>query len=276
MILRVASFLALILVAAEAKKYTLQQQQQWEEFQEYLKWKKFREQQETPQAIGYEKEAAYETHHAEKSGPPPPDQAALMARYIVNQADWAAVATISTRRDIEAFPTANLVSFSDGPLGSGSGVPYVYLTPLDFTAKDLAKDQRATLLMSLAQGDYCKGQAMDPMDPRCARIMLSGKVKAIRNDSAEHEVAQKAFFERHPKLINMPSNHHFFLAKLKISSICVLDTFGGPKYVTVRDYLNPPVANVTAEFLRLFPLSDEPRREYSPVSNFVDPVVHVI
>lgn len=40
----------------------------------------------------------------------------------------------------------------------------------------LQKDHRATLLMSLAQGSYCKSKDMDPMDPRCARIMLTGKV----------------------------------------------------------------------------------------------------
>ena len=52
--------------------------------------------------------------------------------------DWAAVATISTRKDIETFPTANLASIGDGPIGNGTGIPYMYLTPLDFTAKDLA------------------------------------------------------------------------------------------------------------------------------------------
>ena len=44
----------------------------------------------------------------------------------------------------------------------------------------LQKDSRATLLMTLAQGDYCKNKDYDPMDPRCARVMLSGKIKAVR------------------------------------------------------------------------------------------------
>lgn len=59
--------------------------------------------------------------------------------------DWAAVATISTRREIQTFPTANLVSLSDGPIGNGTGVPYMYLTPLDYTAQDIAVSRHHAL-----------------------------------------------------------------------------------------------------------------------------------
>ena len=52
--------------------------------------------------------------------------------------DWVSVATLSIRKDVESFPAVNLISFTDGLLGNGSGVPYLYLTPLDFTAQDLA------------------------------------------------------------------------------------------------------------------------------------------
>lgn len=51
--------------------------------------------------------------------------------------DWVSVATISTRQDIKSFPAVTLVSYTDGLLGNGSGIPYLYLTPLDFTAQDL-------------------------------------------------------------------------------------------------------------------------------------------
>ncbi|KAL0102589.1 hypothetical protein PUN28_018116 [Cardiocondyla obscurior] len=165
---------------------------------------------------------------------------ALMARFVVNQAEWAAVATISTRKDVQTFPVANLVSIADGPAGNGTGIPYMYLTPLDYTAQDLAKDHRATLLVSLAQGNYCKDKEYDPMDPRCVRVMLTGKITPLKNNTAEHDVAKKLFFGRHPKLENMPINHKFFFAELKIAAIALLDTFGGPKYISPDDYLNPP------------------------------------
>ena len=33
--------------------------------------------------------------------------------------------------------------------------------------------------MTLAQGEYCKSKQWDPMDPRCARILLTGKIKSV-------------------------------------------------------------------------------------------------
>lgn len=290
MILRFTILVALAVLAIEAQKYpqTLDEQEQWKEFEEFLQWKKarqlgeFRSHEKKYKKQHYENrdvDKVYESNEQSNANPPPVDQAALMARYIVNQADWVSVATISTRKEMETYPAVTLVSYSDGELGSGSGIPYLYLTPLDFTAQDLAKDNRASLMMTLAQGNYCKSKQWDPMDPRCARILLSGKIKALRNDTAELDVAKRVFFDRHPKLVNMPPNHHFYFAKLKITTIAVLDTFGGPKYVNVKDYLNTPVNNITEEFNRIFPLrSDENnwQHEYTPVSNHLSPVVHAV
>ncbi|XP_076233719.1 cellular Repressor of E1A-stimulated Genes [Calliopsis andreniformis] len=281
MIWRFALLVALSVFATEAKKYSQhwQDHEQWQEFEEFLEWKNARKLYEgRPREIKYEKQDSREVDRSSEKNqqaPPPIDQAALMARYIVNQADWASVGTISTRKDIESYPAVTLVSFTDGLLGNGTGVPYMYLTPLDFTAQDLAKDNRVSLLLTLAQGDYCKSKQWDPMDPRCARVLMSGKMKALRNESAELDLAKKLFFERHPKLVNMPPNHHFYFAKLKIMSIVVLDTFGGPKYVSVKDYLNPPVANVTDEFNRLFPLrlDETDSQQYQQLLN---PVVRVV
>lgn len=289
MILRFAIFVIFLILTIEAKKHQqFSEDEQWQEFEEFLKWKKAKEMRENgPREIKYEKPRHHEYHHdmyksSEKDqqlpieNPPPIDQAALMARYIVNQADWVSVATLSTRRDVESFPAVNLISYTDGLLGNGSGVPYLYLTPLDFTAQDLAKDNRASLLMTLAQGEYCKNKQWDPMDPRCARILLSGKIKPLKNESAENEFAKKVFFTRHPKLINMPANHHFYFAKLKIISIVVLDTFGGPKYVSVKDYLYPPTTNITEEFNKHFPLElyeGRSQQEYNPISNMLHPVI---
>ncbi|XP_016913983.1 protein CREG1 [Apis cerana] len=290
MILRFTIFLAFLILTIEAKKYLqFSEEEQWQEFEEYMKWKKAKEIRENDQReIKYEKRY-HENHDMYKSSkkdqqfsvnnPPPINQAALMARYIVNQADWVSVATISTRQDIKSFPAVTLVSYTDGLLGNGSGIPYLYLTPLDFTTQDLAKDNRASLLMTLAQGEYCKSKQWDPMDPRCARILLTGKIKSLKNESMELNFAKKVFFTRHPGLVNMPEDHHFYFAKLKIISIVVLDTFGGPKYVSVEDYLHPPITNITEEFNRHFPLESyesKSQEEYSPAPNILNPVVKLV
>ncbi|XP_011861115.1 PREDICTED: protein CREG1-like [Vollenhovia emeryi] len=181
------------------------------------------------------------TNRADRAWVPQNPPPAVTARHVVNQADWGAVATISTRKDIQSFPVANVVSIADGPVGNGTGIPYMYLTPLSFTAQDVAKDNRVTLLVSLTQGNYCKDNGYDPMDPRCVRVMLTGKIVALKNGTKEHEVAKQLFFDRHPQMRNMPSYHYFFFAKLKMSVIAMLDTFGGVKYVPINEYFNPPV-----------------------------------
>ncbi|KAH0568925.1 protein CREG1 [Cotesia glomerata] len=173
---------------------------------------------------------------------PPEDHPALVGRYVVNQSNWTSVATISRQQGIASFPFANVVALSDGPRGNGSGVPYMFLTPLDFTSKDLKEDARATLMVTLAQGSYCIHKEMEPIDPRCARTILSGKVQAIDHKSPEYVVAQDAIYGRHPSLKYMPRDHEFYFAKLKIFFIAVLDTFGGAKFVSVKDYFNPPTS----------------------------------
>nr|XP_050865565.1 protein CREG1 [Vespula vulgaris] len=293
MILRVSIFIAFLILTIEAKKYNNQngdKYRQWQEFEEFLEWKKMKEQREREGkwSIDFTDNSSdsiknYEREHRRSQDPPPVEDAVLMARYIVNQADWTSVATISTRHEIETFPTVNLVSFSDGPLGNGSGIPYLYLTPLDFTSQDLTRDNRATLFMTLAQENYCREKIWDPMDPRCARVILTGKIKAIKNDNPEIELAKSAVFGRHPALENMPADHHFYFAKLKMISIAVLDTFGGPKYVSVKDYLHPPTPNVTEEFYKRIrkqhqDYASDSQEAYNmkPMTNFLNPIVHNI
>jgi hypothetical protein len=47
------------------------------------------------------------------------------------------MATISTRAGTLGFPFANVFSVSDGTAEKSSGIPYMFLTPLDISIKDL-------------------------------------------------------------------------------------------------------------------------------------------
>jgi len=42
-------------------------------------------------------------------------------------------------------------------------------------------DSRASLTMSLAQGNYCRIHSYDPEDPRCAHVILTGIVAEVQN-----------------------------------------------------------------------------------------------
>ena len=82
----------------------------------------------------------------EIDGPPPHGEVARYARYIVHTSNWTTIATTAAQDPIKSFPFANVLSLSDGALGDWStGVPYMYLTPMELSAKDIAVDSRVTL-----------------------------------------------------------------------------------------------------------------------------------
>ena len=72
---------------------------------------------------------------------PPHDQVARVARFVAHQCDWASMATISTHKPVVGQPFSNAFSISDGPLGSGTGVPYMYLTRMEISVQDLMVTQ---------------------------------------------------------------------------------------------------------------------------------------
>ena len=92
-----------------------------------------------------------EEPRAEPPEPPPHDQVARMARFITHNSDWAAMATIASREPIVGFPFANVLSISDGPVDNSTGVPFIYISPWEISARDLSHDNKASLTMSLAQ-----------------------------------------------------------------------------------------------------------------------------
>lgn len=50
---------------------------------------------------------------------------------------WVSIATISTQDDIKGFPYVSLKSFSDGPKENSTGTPFLYMTDMDVTGKDV-------------------------------------------------------------------------------------------------------------------------------------------
>lgn len=175
-----------------------------------------------------------------KDVPPPHTEHAKMARYLVHKAEWVSMGSLSTVDAIKGFPMVNIISVADSARGEKStGVLYFFLTMLDYTAQDLHKDDRLTVMLTLDQDKYCTNNGIDPMEPTCARIMISGRADKLENGTAEYEFGTKAMFSRHPaaeKWIKT-DGHNFFLCKLNITQIAVLDFYGGPHYVTVEEYM---------------------------------------
>uniref|UniRef100_A0A1B6MDK3 CREG-like beta-barrel domain-containing protein n=1 Tax=Graphocephala atropunctata TaxID=36148 RepID=A0A1B6MDK3_9HEMI len=168
--------------------------------------------------------------------PPPVDKAALMARYIVHYSLWTSLAHASLQPKISGWPISRVYSVSDGPITISSGVPYLYMTPNDPEFLDLLKDPRASLTMSLAQSSYCRAKLLDPEDPRCAQVTLTGRFVVLKNTTAEWRTAERAVFSRHPAMKHWPKNHDWVFCKLQIVRIMLVDWFGGNKYPSVDDY----------------------------------------
>lgn len=89
--------------------------------------------------------------------------------------EWASMGTISTLKSIEGFPMVNIISVADsGRNESSTGYIYFLLTNLDFTGQDLLKQNKLTAMFSNDQDLECSKKGIDPMEPTCGRIMISG------------------------------------------------------------------------------------------------------
>ena len=119
-------------------------------------------------------------------GPPPHDQVAARARWLVYHSLWSSVATVSVR--LGGKPWGNVRSIADGIGTNSTGLPVFYLPTPDPTSIDIASNSHATLSFSEASlvaridpksrpGMRCGG--MDAEDPTCARLFLKGKLRAL-------------------------------------------------------------------------------------------------
>ncbi len=97
--------------------------------------------------------------------------------------------------------------------------------------------------MTLAQGDYCKKEGLDPQDPPCARVILTGSSSTIQEGSEEEDFAKEAIFSRHPNMIDYPKDHTFYFAKMNVEHVCLLAWFGGAVQVPLEDYFNATLSN---------------------------------
>ncbi|XP_068157877.1 protein CREG1 [Drosophila tropicalis] len=162
---------------------------------------------------------------------------AKIGRQLVHQATWASVGTISTNKIVENYPMVNIISVDDSDvLGNSTGRIRFMLTDLDFTGPDWQKNNKVTFMFTDAQNLNCQKAGMDPMEPTCARIILSGQVKKMEKDNASYKPALEAFLKRHPAGANWMKFHTFYLCELVINNIFVLDFYGGPHEVSASDY----------------------------------------
>ena len=148
------------------------------------------------------------------------EAAAETARWTVHRAGWGFLTSL----DEHGQPVAEVASFSDGAEAASSGRVFFYLMgnrPLP-----------AALTISEASFDGTCGFAgskVDPEDPRCAKITLSGQVKESSGDDIA--IGKRALFARHPQMAHWPAGHGFAVCELRLEDIWMIDFYGGAQNI---------------------------------------------
>jgi hypothetical protein len=178
---------------------------------------------------------------------PDPSQKVETARWMVKTLNWGVVATTSSRSESSTPGDAfgNPYAFAD----ASNGIPYFWASDLDASITDLNVSTRMTLALSEAtlagtsdEVPACTiGEGLggfgDAENPPCARLVLSGDFVRMEAESDEYTAAHAAMFERHPSFAHLPGDHGFFLGKLEIDSIWMVDMYGGATNMDVSEYL---------------------------------------
>uniref|UniRef100_A0A6S9RA70 CREG-like beta-barrel domain-containing protein n=1 Tax=Chrysotila carterae TaxID=13221 RepID=A0A6S9RA70_CHRCT len=162
--------------------------------------------------------------------PPPWQEKALTARWMVANTDWGVLSTSSVHLNGTAFGNPN--SFVDG----GNGSLYFYVTDRDASMQDVKANPVCSFTLSEAMipGRCNAAGDLDPEDPRCARLVFSGEWRRLPPHEALRVAA--AMFDRHPQMKRWPADHGFYFGTLAISSIWLIDYFGGATDIGVADY----------------------------------------
>jgi len=188
---------------------------------------------------------SFRVKSAVSSLPNPADKVGT-ARWMAKTLDWGVLSTTSTRDQGTHVGNAfgNPYSFAD----ASTGTPYLYASGLDASMIDLFTAQHASPRASLALSEAtlmgpdmlraCKiGTFLgDPENPPCARLVLSGTVVKLAKGTAEEKTARAALLARHPSFANYPASHDFFVAKLEVDGVWLIDQYGGAAIIPPAEY----------------------------------------
>uniref|UniRef100_A0A034V9Q0 Protein CREG1 n=2 Tax=Endopterygota TaxID=33392 RepID=A0A034V9Q0_BACDO len=183
--------------------------------------------------------AGYSAHGRQPSGL----SDAALARRLVHQANWAAVGSISTHEKIIDFPMVNIMAVDDSALnGSSTGHIRFFLLNLDFTGRDTQQKNKVTFFFTDDQNGACQRRGVDPMEPACPRVMLSGSVKKLDAEDPSYNDQLQAFYNRHKSAEKWAAHsHNFDFSELEIENIFIVAYQGGPRVIPAEDYYNATI-----------------------------------
>lgn len=105
---------------------------------------------------------------------------------------------------------------------------------MDTSMQDIARNPNCSLTFSAQTNGYCTSTNVDPEDPLCLRLTLSG---VLTNYTADASVKLKQhLFSVHPEFATWPNNHDWQIWYLDIKSIWLIDMFGGAANISPEAY----------------------------------------
>lgn len=74
----------------------------------------------------------------------------------------------------------NIIAIDDNnEVNHSTGKIRFLLTDLDFTGQDWQSNNKVTFMFSDEQTLNCKNENKDPMEPTCARSIISGQIRKV-------------------------------------------------------------------------------------------------
>lgn len=158
---------------------------------------------------------------------PPFWQKAETARWLAHRNLWGTLSTTSVHLHGQAWGQPK--SFVDGSNSNSTGVLYFYDSDMDASMEDVNANPNVAFSLSSAQVfGLCPVDRLDPENPSCARVVMSGQFIAV-TDEDELSFAQTALFERHPEMVTWPEDHSWKVHKIDLNEIWLIDIYGGGK-----------------------------------------------
>lgn len=168
-------------------------------------------------------------------------QTAEVARYMIHNIHWATTVTLQSTKKMCITKTTpktifgNIKSITDGYKNKSTGIPYFYLQKGENILKNIRKDNRTSLTVTVDQLGYCQKLGIDTVEPQCSRIILMGRTEKLNKKSAEFDLARIALKATHPHFKAL-SNTKYVIAKLNIENVVVVDGPGGLRNLPLDYY----------------------------------------
>jgi len=147
------------------------------------------------------------------------------ARWLVQTSLWGTLSWL------EGSSVSSMVA----SYGESGGRIFYYL-PVNMEFKGALTLSEAAVDPSQFDGARCGPDGdLDPEDPRCAKLTLSGTMTPVDDDTKQFGL--DTLFATHPQMESWPADHGFTVYEMHIESLWMIASFGGGGSVDVDDFL---------------------------------------